>query len=94
MRELTSMLRNTSSPPVLYDGIISTGATSVSDKVQAILPAFHSEMAWGPAPWSPRVDDSGDPVYPSAGDRCIVALAESDHPGAPEAWVVAWWPYD
>jgi hypothetical protein len=68
------------------------GATSVADRLNVSITAFHTEKDWGPCRWTPRVDDAGDTVLPVEGDRCVVALAESGSPGMPEIWVVAWWP--
>lgn len=66
-------------------------ASSLTDRVSVIIPAFHVEKAWGPCRWMPRVDASGDPVLPSEGDSCVVVLAETEDPGTPDIWVVAWW---
>lgn len=89
---LDGLLHSESSPSSLYEAIIVGTPDSVLDQLEVIIPAFSSSASIGPAPWTPRVDDDGLLVLPSDGDRCIVAYAETDHPGTPEAWIVGWWP--
>lgn len=78
----------------MFAGTIAQDASSLSDPVEVTLEAFDPDQSWGPAPWMPRVDAAGEPDLPNQGDRCIVALAETDDPGTPEVWIIAWWPYD
>lgn len=86
---IANLLNKTSSRSVLFDGIIASDVTSPSDLVDVIVPAFHPVRVFASAPWMPRGD-----VYPVEGNRCIVGLGESDIPGTPEPWVLAWWPFD
>lgn len=76
-----------SSEPVVYDGKIAEDASSDTDLIEVILPAFSENDGWGPCPWMPRGD-----TLPQRGDRCCVVLAETDTPGEEEPWIVAWWP--
>lgn len=80
-----------SSPGPLYEAIIVGDPTSVLDEIEVVIPAFHSDLKWGPMPWPTRVNDAGVTVLPVHGDRAIVALAETDEPGTPEPWCVGWW---
>lgn len=89
---LEGLIHSPSSTPVLYEGIIREDANSVLDQLEVIIPAFSRQLSHGPCPWTPRIDDAGNPAYPSAGDRCIVAFAETTVPGTPEPWIVSWWP--
>lgn len=91
MSSWPELLEGTENIPRLYEGIIAEDIPDVNTPVTVIIPAFHLEREWGPAPWMPRVDDTGTVVYPATGDRCVVALAESVEPGTPEVWIVAWW---
>jgi hypothetical protein len=75
-----------------YAAEFNEDASSVEDRLDVIVPVFHTEKTWGPCRWMPRVDDAGDTVLPMKGDSCVVAFAESEDPGMPEVWVVAWWP--
>lgn len=77
----------------LYEGQIATEPETVNDKVEVVIRAFDQNLLWGPAPWQPRVDDGGDTILPVEGDRCVVALAETEDPGTPEIWVLEFWPY-
>jgi hypothetical protein len=81
-----------SSGSLLYEGIIDEDADTVSDMVRVRVLAFDKQLTWGPAPWMPRVDEAGDAMLPSRGDRCVVGLADTDDPGTPEIWILAWWP--
>lgn len=81
-----------SSPVVLYHGIIAKGATSVNDLVEVTIPAFAPDQKWGPASFQPRVASGGGPVLPAKGDPCCVGLAETEEPGAPTVWILAWRP--
>lgn len=78
----------------VFEGRVAQDAASVGDKVKVTLDSFDREQMFGPAPWMPRVDDAGEPVLPNNGDRCVVALAETDEPSEPEVWILAWYPYD
>lgn len=88
---LDGLFHEESSPSTLYEGKIVTSADSVYDEVEVTLEAFSNDAPFS-APWMPRIDDEGFPVLPTVGDRCIAAYGESDHPGTPLLWVVAWWP--
>ena len=77
---------------LLYEGIIDQDAPDVGTMVRVRVLAFDQELTWGPAPWMPRVDAGGDTVLPQEGDRCIVGMADTDDPGTPEIWILAWWP--
>lgn len=76
----------------LYEGTINEDASSLTDEVTVIVHAFDRETKWGPAPWMPRVSSGVALVMPQQGDRCIVALAETEDPGEPEVWIIGWWP--
>lgn len=89
---LDPFIRPPSSMGPLFEGIIRGNATSVTDDLEVVLPAFSPNHAFGPAPWAPRIDDLGDLELPTNGDRCCVGFAETDHPGAPEPWILMWWP--
>lgn len=90
MSSRVARLWNTaSSQNTLFEGIIARDATSVSEPVEVVVPAYDPNRVFASAPWMPRGVD-----LPTEGDRCIVALGESDIPGTPEPWVIAWWPYD
>ena len=71
-----------------FTGRVLVGAEAVGDPVTVAIGGAYSELTeWGPCPWAPRVDDAGAAVYPTAGDRALVAFDET---GAP--WIVAWEP--
>lgn len=89
---VADLLNRESSPGPLYEGIIVASVGSVSTQIEVIIPAYSSNLKWGPMPWNPRVNDAGATIYPSAGDRCLVALGEDEDPGTPTEWCVAWWP--
>jgi hypothetical protein len=91
MSAWSDLLRQDTSTPRIYEAIVAEDVSDVDDEISVIVPAFHPEREWGPAPWMPRVDDSGATVYPAHGDRALIVLAESVEPGAPELWVIAWW---
>lgn len=90
MSEWTKLLKQDAGTQI-YEGTISTDASSMSDQVGVILKAFGRELDWE-APWMPRVDELGNPLMPQEGDRCVVALAETEDPGEPEVWIIGWWP--
>ena len=93
MYDWTSILRSQQNGPRLFAGTINEDASGLTDPVSVIIDAFSKEADWGPAPWMPRAVNGGaDPLVPNKGDRCVVALAETEDPGAPEVWIVAWWP--
>lgn len=73
----------------LFEGEVAVTVTDPTAGVEVTIPAFNADLTWDPAPWMPRGED-----LPAKGDRCLVAFAETDDPGEPEVWVVAWWPYD
>lgn len=70
----------------VFAGIIASEPTDLGDLIEVIIPAFDTEKTWGPAPWMPRGDS-----MPAEGDRCVVAMAETDDEGTPDIWVIAWW---
>lgn len=72
----------------VFEGVVDDDASSLSDEVRVIIPAHDYDQPFGPAPWMPRGD-----LLPAKGDRCVVALAETDDPGEPEVWILAWWPF-
>lgn len=76
----------------LAEAVAVDDADSVSDLVRVVVPSFHREQTWGPAPWMPRVTDAGNLLKINRGDRCLIALAETEDPGEPEVWIIAWWP--
>ena len=86
---IADLMRTASSPVGLFEAIIAEDAASATDEVEVLIPAFDSDLAWGPAPWMPR---SVAPNFPSQGDRCVVGLAETEQAGTPEVWILAWWP--
>lgn len=75
--------------PTVYIARILDTPVTVSDRVRVVIPEFSEEADWDPAPWTPRVDDAGAAVLPSAGDTAIVAFDTEDNP-----WIIAWWPYE
>ncbi len=77
---------------VMYAGKFDEDATSVDDLLEVIADGFDKNSTWGPAPWMPRVDDAGSPVLPQRGDRCVIALAETETQGTAEIWIIGWWP--
>lgn len=88
--------RSEQDEPQVYEGRITEDAPDVQTPVEVVLPAFDPDLKFGPAPWSPRmILEAGEPVMemPQRGDRCVVALAETEDPGEPEVWIVEWWPY-
>jgi hypothetical protein len=91
MSDWVDLLRPEPGTPRIYEGEIATAVSDVDEEVMVIIPAFHRERTWGPAPWMPRVNDAGATVYPAEGDRCCVVLAESIEPGTPEIWILGWW---
>lgn len=68
-----------------FPGRFADSASDPGDELRVIVPAFNRQIAFGPAPWAPRVDASGDPVYPTRGDRCLVAIDSAGDP-----WVLMW----
>lgn len=90
MNAVANLFNRESSSNTVFDGIIMKNVLSISDLASVIVPAFDPNLEFCRAPWMPR----GDLVtLPAKGNRCVVALAETDHPGTPEPWIVAWWPY-
>lgn len=75
----------------IFAAEFTESATSVLDRLNVTIPAFHIEKSWGPCRWMPRVDDAGVTVLPAKGDHCVVVLAETGNVGMPEIWVTAWW---
>lgn len=76
----------------IYEGVVASDADDVSDEIEVTIEAFDKNLKWGPAPYMPRIDDTGAPVYPVEGDRCCVVLAETVDPGTPEVWIIGWVP--
>lgn len=76
----------------LAEGMCAKTLDSVDDEFQVVVPVFDKNQRFTGLPWMPRVDDSGDLVYPSKGDRCCVGLADTQHSGEPEMWIIGWWP--
>lgn len=77
-----------SAAPGPFAARILTSAASVADPVTVAIAGAYSELVeWGPCPWSARIDDLGAPVYPTVGDRALVAFDEAGQP-----WIVAWEP--
>lgn len=72
--------------PYVYEAVFARNIGSSSEMAEVVIPAFDPDQMWGPMPWPPRGD-----ALPQAGARCIVALAETDHPGTAEPWIVGWW---
>jgi len=89
-----SLLRDHETASGLFEGEIAGDATGPADKVPVTLQAFDRNQRFGPAPFAPMVDAIGAVLLPNRGDRCVVALAETDEPGEPEVWIIGWWPYD
>lgn len=74
----------------LFMGEVRESASSPTDEIELIVPAFSREKRWGPCSFMPRVDEAGETVLPSAGDPCAVALFETGDPGMPES-IIVWW---
>lgn len=87
MAEVHDLLGTESSSTPLWAGIIEEDAASESDQLEVTIPAFDPDQTWGPCPWMPR-----GATLPSKGDACVVGMAESDEPGTPDIWIIAWWP--
>lgn len=95
MASWTDLLANKKdSESQVFEGAISRAPATLSDFAIVTLEAFDDEQEWGPCPWEPRINISGDPIKPSVGDRCVVVMAQTTDTGEPEPWVVAWWPYE
>lgn len=77
----------------LFEGVIASTPATVSEQVKVVIPAHDFDQPFGPAPWTPRPLAGGTVSMPSRGDRCVAALAETDDPGEPEVWILAWWPF-
>jgi hypothetical protein len=75
MSAWSDLLRQDTSTPRIYEAIVAEDVSDVDDEISVIVPAFHPEREWGPAPWMPRVDDSGATVYPAHGDRALIRRA-------------------
>lgn len=89
MSNVADLWNTTSSRNTLFEGIIARDVASLSDLADVIIEAYDPDRIFASAPWMPR-----GVTLPSEGDRCIVALGETDVPGTPEPWIVAWWPFD
>jgi hypothetical protein len=85
---VSKLFNDESSQNAVFDGIIMRDVEGVSDLAPVVVPAFDPSLEFCRAPWMPRGD-----TLPAEGDRCVVVLAETDEPGTPEPWIVAWWPY-
>lgn len=75
----------------IFEGKVAKNVSDVGEMARVTLPAFSDELKWE-APWMPRAVAGGTVDMPQKGDRCIVALAETEEPGTPEAWIIGWWP--
>jgi hypothetical protein len=74
----------------LLEATFAGTATSVDDDLHVLVDGFDGgqhHFGGGPVRWQPRVDDQGDPVYPTAGDPAVVAEMPSG-----DVWVLAWAP--
>lgn len=76
----------------LLDAEFTESASSVDNRLEIIIPVKDPNRSWGPYGWPTRVDDSGSPIYPNSGDPCVVGLAETEDPGMPRIWILAWEP--
>lgn len=75
-------------PPVALYGVFATTLVSVLDPAFVTLPSVDTGLVQhGPAAWIPRINDAGDPVYPEAGNICLLVFDDDDQP-----WVAVWWP--
>jgi hypothetical protein len=72
----------------VFLGEIAPNADTVNDKVLVTVSAYDDDLTWGPAPFSPRIDDDGEAVLPQEGDACVVLLAETPDPGEPFVLIV------
>lgn len=70
---------------VMETGLFVATIEAADDDAFVRTPAFDGGRSSLAVTWQPRVDDTGDPVYPQAGD--IAWLQESDE----GEWVVLMW---
>lgn len=71
--------------PQVYEAIIAEDRSTL-DPVRVIVPAFDSQLAFGPAPWNPVALDDGI-YYPKKGDRAVIL-----RPTPEFLWIVSWTP--
>jgi hypothetical protein len=90
MSRMRDVFRNRDRGPSLFEGVIATDAETAHDLVYVTIAAFDEELTWGPSPFIPRIDITGEMVLPSFGDRCIVGLAETIDPGEPSIWILGY----
>lgn len=74
--------------PVSLLAHFTNDLTSVSDTAFVRLESIDGGVTdYGPCGWVPRVDDLGNPVYPLAGNVCLLIFDDDDNP-----WIPVWWP--
>jgi hypothetical protein len=72
--------------PALEATFLDT-ATSPTDELRVVIPAFDADVPWPAIGWAPRVDDAGARVYPQDGDEAVVVITDKGR-----AWVSGWRP--
>lgn len=74
--------------PSGFDAIIANTAASVGDVLHVTIPSVDGgTYTYQAVAWTPRVDDAGATVLPTAGDRALVVFSEQREP-----WIVTWLP--
>ena len=63
---------------------VATTANDPTEEVFVTIPAFDTQLRWGPCRWMPR----GDITYPARGDEALVLFDDKKVP-----WIIAWWPF-
>jgi hypothetical protein len=80
----------------IFEGVIAEDAPNVDTMIEVAVTAFDRDLVWGPCAWMPRIAPTSPTeqtiLLPAKGDRCVVALAETEDPGEPEVWILGYWP--
>ena len=71
------------SPRTLWQGVVVSAPTDLSDRLEVVVPGFDPNFKWTGCRWQSRDETS----LPAPGDPCLIALDDVNQP-----WVLVWWP--